>query len=516
MIPVWLEVHVDGADLERTLPWRARRRWDADAAALDDLARRAERHGARLSFRVREGPARRDRHLFAELVRRGHEVGWHAHGARLREARDAVVAAGGTARIATPGMVQARDWRKMAVDALHLGARLLTDRVERPLVQYQGLLAWEPVPGLLQMDVTLSPFAWGVLRRDGRRVVPGRLDVARLLALIAHRDRFGAPAGAPAFFGATFHEHDVRDAEVRRELEQAFAALGERIVPSERVLLGAGGQAPRNAPRTDARPGGSGPAGAGSRAFGAALRRIHRARLRLERAGAPASLTKMWVQGVAFDVRRVGPAHPDAALVLVHGGGSGVRQGLAPFGISEAALAEMNLAAWTFARSEGQAPPGNARTVQECATVLRAALAEGRPVALLTWSAGVIPALRAALQVQDPRIVALIDVEGPADRFSLVPPGEDDHPLATRDPWDDAAWEGLEAVALIGRFPGRYLRVQGEDDHVHGPHTAHARRMVDAARDGCLNTGDGALLPGRVAAHGPTILEWVRAYAVGG
>ncbi|MFN7147566.1 MAG: hypothetical protein ACK4YP_27610, partial [Myxococcota bacterium] len=206
MIPVWLEVHVDAAALDRALPWQVRTRWAAIAEALDDLARRAERHGARLTFRVRERFARNDRDGFLKaLVARGHEVGWHAHGTRLREARDAVVAAGGSAAFATPGLVQGgvRGWRALAEEARGLGAEVLTDRVEAPLVAYQGWLAWEPVPGLTSLDVSVSPFTWGVLRREGRRVTPGRLEVERLLRLVAARDGLRPPEGATAFFGAT-------------------------------------------------------------------------------------------------------------------------------------------------------------------------------------------------------------------------------------------------------------------------------------------------------------------------
>jgi len=124
--------------------------------------------------------------------------------------------------------------------------------------------------------------------------------------------------------------------------------------------------------------------------------------------------------------------------------------------------------------------------------------------------APVSSAARAAPRGADePRVIALVDVEGPADRFSLVPPGAADNPLAALDPWDDTAWAGREAAAMIPAFGGSYLRVQAEDDHVHGPHAWHARRMVEAARDGRCNAGDGALLPGRVSAHGATILTWI-------
>jgi len=508
MIPIWLEVHVDGVAIERALPWRRKAAWEATATALDDLARRAERHGARLSFRVREAPAKRDDGLFRRLVARGHEVGWHAHGDRLAQARDAVVAAGGTAEVATPGMVQARDWRRVAAEAQALGATLLTDRVEAPIVQYQGIYAWEPLPGLLSMDVSVSPFAWGVLRRDGRRVVPGRLDIAALMRLVEARDHIETPRGALGFFGATFHDHDIADVGTRAALERFFQRYGARIVPSnvaarEGRVRGAGGRAPPQRPPRFARLR-RGPSGL--------FRRVHQLRLRVERRGPQLDERVVSVDGRASSARRVGPGAASAVLVLVHGGGSGVDQGLAPFGLSEAALAEVGLAAWTFARSEGARPPGSPETVAETRAVLALALAEGPPVVLLTWSAGLVPALRAAVALGDPRIVALVDGEGPADRWSLVPPGVADHPLAALDPWDDAPWEGAEAIAHIAAFTGRYLRVQAEDDHVHGPHAWHAARLVGLARDGRLNA-DGRPLPGRIEAHGDTILGWIRELA---
>jgi hypothetical protein len=242
------------------------------------------------------------------------------------------------------------------------------------------------------------------------------------------------------------------------------------------------------------------------------VRKLHRARLAVERHGAPPSERTLHVGSREFAARRVGPAGADVVLVVVHGGESGLAQGLAPFGLSEARLAEEGLAAWTFARSEGVAPPGGQDTVDEVKAVLAAALAEGAPVVLLTWSAGVIPALRAAIELGDPRVVALVDVEGPADRFSLVPPGAVDHTFWQRDVWDETAWAGVEAAALLPAFRGRYRRAQGEADHVHGRMPWHAVRMVDAAREGRLNDGEG-LLPGRVDDHADALVRWLRADA---
>ncbi|MES2638444.1 MAG: hypothetical protein V4850_03155 [Myxococcota bacterium] len=501
-LPVWIEVHVDDVALDGAPFWRAGERWADTAAALDALGRRAEATGGRLSFRVRETFAERDRGGFLRgLVARGHEVGWHAHGKRLRAARDAVVKAGGTATVAAPGLVQvgAKGRRALLEEAKALGARVVTDRVEERLFAYQGWLADEPIPGLVGLDVSVSPFDWGVLERRGRKVAPGRLDGEALWARIVAASKRTPPPGALAFFGATFHEHDVMGLDGLRALDQlsrVFERLGTRLRTSGAIAGGyrAQAEAPARLGRLD-------------RLLGAA----HRLGLRYEQRLGPAPETRtVAIGGRSVTARRVGPSDPRAVLVLVHGGGSGVDQGLAPFGFAEAALAEAGLAAWSFARSEGVRPPGDAGTVAETRAVLAAALAEGHPVGLLTWSAGVVPALRAALDLGDPRIVLLADAEGPADRFSLVPPGQPDHALARLDPWDDRVWAGREAVELVSAFPGRYLRLQAEDDHVHGRMAWHARRMVAAARDGHLN-GDGTLLSGRLDAHGDAILGWIAA-----
>ncbi|MDP2317065.1 MAG: hypothetical protein Q8P41_29500 [Pseudomonadota bacterium] len=501
-LPVWIEVHVDDVALDAAPFWRAGARWAESAAALDTLARRAEAAGGRLSFRVREGFAGRDKSGFLRgLVARGHEVGWHAHGKRLRPARDAVLAAGGTAAVAAPGLVQVgvRGRRALLEEARALGARVVTDRVEAPVFAYQGWLAWEPLPGLVGLDVSVSPFDWGILVRKGRKVVPGRLDAEALWARIVARSRLVPPPGAVAFFGATLHEHDLLGPDGPRALD-SLAGLFERLGPR----LQTSGSVARAFRPPDARPP---PSTRYDRLLGAA----HRLGLRYEQRLGPAPETRtVTVAGRSVTARRIGPAAPLAVLVLVHGGGSGVHQGLTPFGFAEAALAEAGLAAWSFARSEGERPPGDPGTVAETRAVLQAALAEGRPVVLLTWSAGIVPALRAAVELDDPRIALLVDAEGPADRFSLVPPGDPDHALAQLDPWDDAAWEDREAISLVGRFGGRYLRLQAEEDHVHGRMAWHARRMVAAAREGRLN-GDGTLLPGRLDAHGPAILAWIAA-----
>jgi hypothetical protein len=504
MLPVWIEVHVDDVALAEARGGAVPERWADTAAVLDALARRAEDAGGRLSFRVRERFAELDRRGFlAGLVRRGHEVGWHAHGKRLRAARDAVVAAGGSAAIAAPGLVQSGERGGLALleEARALGATRVTDRVEARLFAYQGWLAWEPIAGLVSLDVSVSPFDWGVLARRGAQVVPGVLDPAALQLRITTQERLVVPPGATAFFGATFHEHDVLDARGRARgldgLARLFDTLGPRLVPSARL------------PWTPPPP----PAAEPRRArLLAPVRRIGLSVGR--RLSPPPTERRVRVGNHDVKARRTGPGAPEVVLVLVHGGGSGIAQGLRFCGLTDAALTEVGIASWCFDRSGGAQAPGGATDVADTRAVLQLALAEGRPTALVTWSAGVVPALRAAVSLDDPRLVLLVDAEGPSDRFSLVPPGRPEHELAKLDPADDAAWEGREALAYIGRFPGRYLRLQAARDHVHGRMDWHARRMVAAARarpsgQGRLN-GAGEILPGALEAHGAAILGWIR------
>jgi hypothetical protein len=112
--------------------------------------------------------------------------------------------------------------------------------------------------------------------------------------------------------------------------------------------------------------------------------------------------------------------------------------------------------------------------VADTRAVLARAREEGVPVGVLSWSGGLVNALLAA----DETLAFLVDCEGPVDRFSLVPPEGGDPGLAATSVFDDAAWRDREAVELLWRLRGSYLRVQGRPDHVHGTHDLHARRVA--------------------------------------
>jgi hypothetical protein len=444
-------VHVDDVRLSRDPAV-----WPETAATLDAWARAAEGAGARLSFRFREWFARGDTSGFVRgLVARGHEAGWHAHGWRLRAARDAVVAAGGDARVAAPGLVQARAPSLVLARARTLGARVITDRPEGRMRAYDGWLAREAF-GMTVMDVSVAPWEWG-------------LDFDRLASCVEAASRWEAPPGSVPFFGATWHEHDSVVG-----FERFVGRFGQRIVVS--------GAIGRQDAETRRRQGGLGEMASGAE-------------------GAPFSPSS-WRLGVSAPWRlppfeKLG--HGPIQLVVVHAGESGLRQRLRFLGLD----AIEGCTVWLWERSPGSRAPGNPVHVAETRAVLDLAAREG-PVGMLSWSGGVVNALLAA----DARVRFLVDVEGPADRFSLVPPGGNE--LSARDRFDDDAWAGLEAVDLVRGFAGAYVRVQGARDHVHGPTDWHARRMVAAAPRGRL-----VRVPGRVDRAGATVVALVRELSPG-
>ncbi|MFZ5477603.1 MAG: hypothetical protein ACOZNI_12575 [Myxococcota bacterium] len=455
MTPIWLEVHVDDVRLAQDPSV-----WPDVAAHLDGLARTAESGGARLSFRFREWFARGDTHGFVRgLVARGHEAGWHAHAWRLRAARDAVVAAGGDARIASPGLVQARSRAIVLARAWALGARVVTDRPEGALKAYDGWLARSPLPGLTVMDVSLAPPRWG-------------FDFDRLSEIAAVQTAWEAPPGSTPFFGATFHEHD----EIRG-FERFVGRWGDRIVPSGRSL----NRQERQENAEDAK-------GVQGGAFGA------EDLLPQKQLGVLGASSASWRLPL---LERLGPPGARTQLVVVHAGESGLAQRLRFLELADDAFGP-DVAVWLFARSpDADLAPGNPIHVAETRAVIERA-AEHGPVGLLSWSGGVVNALLAA----DDRVRFLVDVEGPADRHSLLSrPGD---ALAGLDPFDDAAWAGREAAALVRGFGGAYVRVQSARDHVHGRRDWHARRMVAAARDGRL------VRVGRLRSAGATVVALVR------
>lgn len=247
-----------------------------------------------------------------------------------------------------------------------------------------------------------------------------------------------------------------------------------------------------------------------ARAVGFTARLARRARAR---AWAPPPLGGggLKVGNRAVVVERFGGEHPDAVVVVSCAGRMpGRRVAVSPFGLGVRDLTGHALGVYLYDRAgtgrssaDGPLTPGNPAHTEDWCAVLALARGEGVPVLALSFSAGILPVLRAAAEGHRPD--ALIDGEGPADRWSLVPP--DGGELAAWDPWDDRRWVGLEAVSLIGQLGVPYARLQGAVDHVHGPMTEHARRLLVAARAAGLPVLDPGVLAGALHGHPQATLE---------
>lgn len=532
-LPVWIEVHVDDFVLAKEP-----NRWSEAAALLDDVARRAEAEGARVSFRIMEGFSGLDHAGFLTgLAGRGHEIGWHAHGKRLSHAIRSLARAGiaDAARVGAPGLVQAGDRgrKRLLTEAHTLGLRVITDRLEPRYHAYQGWLGWEVLPGLTSLDVSVNPFDWGVLVRHRGEVRHGygTMNFVHLGDRVDQRTREVPPPGSAAYFGATFHEHNLcvegslRPAAAMLDGFSRFCArFGPRIVPSASIATA--GRVAED-PALARRP----PPGSTFRKATLSLARRVNPRPFSPRADAPtlhpgqarprANLPNwqedFWltVDQRRIAVRRIGLATGRMIVVTAHGGISGIDQGLSFVGLPDDALAAHDIVLYSFARSEGLRTPGNPIHIADTRAVIQHALSEGPPVGVLTWSAGVVPALHVLSGTEEGRQVRfLMDCEGPVDRHSVVPPGQPQHELASLDVWSDGPWAGREAIRLLPGFPGPYHRIQAGLDHVHGRMYDHARRMVAAHPRGRLNDS-GEILPGRLWEHGASVFDWIGAHAHG-
>lgn len=474
---VWLELHVDDEVLTRD-PGA----WPEAAALLERVATAAESVGGRLSFRIRTKFASADRFGFLlSLQRRGHEVGAHAHGRDLESAVAALRGAGIQPSVMAPGLVQVgmAGEAKLLAQAQRLGALGITDRLEVRRWTYQGWLPRRHPSGLWMLDVSVSPFDWGVLRRVGPsapRAAFGSLDWAALERCATVQASQATPEGWAPFFGATFHEHDLC---AERQLTPTDATLDGLRRWVERWL-------PR--PSAEAVVGNTldGPGQFESSPKWAATRGALRSRLTRANAG------RSTQTGGLPPHRVVRVPRPRVSIVAVHAGDGGLVERLRFLGLADSAGgADANL--WLYARREaGWAAPGNPSHVADARQVLGAALSEGLPVILLSWSGGGVSAARALSELGRDKpalaaeVRAWIDVEGPCDRHSLQKPGSEAE-WAALSPHDDVAWRGREIVTLcpeLGRLPSppAYHRWQGSPDHVHQGCVLHAARAMEAAR----------------------------------
>ncbi len=202
---------------------------------------------------------------------------------------------------------------------------------------------------------------------------------------------------------------------------------------------------------------------------------------------------------------RLGPARPRAAIVVVHAGASGLVERLRFLGLPDDAFPRDAL--FLYERDPGTwKAPGNPLHVADARRAIERGLAEGVPTVVMSWSGGCVAAARAIQEIGPERIALFVDVEGPVDRFSLVPPGRDMPEWRGLSPFDEAPWAGRELLQLLPPCP--YLRVQGRPDHVHGECLVHADRIMQAASVRCP-WSHRLDLPGELARHGIEVVAQI-------
>lgn len=533
------EVHVDDLALERGARF-------ADAEALvRAIAEAAETAGARLGFRFRQRFASESRRrdgglLLRRLESSGHEVGTHAHGRDLERAQRAVSACGVANQGVAPGMVQAGSTAGRLFDRCRkLGFRWIVDHPPFRAWAFGGHLPWRPgagyrpdrpAAGMTALETSVDPFAWGLLQRSGgllRHQHGLRAEhFQRLARLLAAHGRRPLPQGEAACFCFTVHEHNFTESHSLAPLADSLQALhdflaGRRVVPAGELMARASSASiseagGRRSPRTRA-----------ARRLGMVTAPLMKRSLSRQRRvdGVQPGALRVQAGPRQLAARWHGPADPRGLLLLSHAGRSGGTHGLlSPFGLTPRELAAAGIAVVAYDRSgtghsTGTTPltPGQGAHVQDFRAVFDAlakALPGSVPMGVLSFSSGILPPLRAGRE-----LAFLMDGEAPADRFSLLPPRGAEAPrdlvLAALDLADDRAWRGMEPASLLAELPCRYHRLQAEYDHVHGRLAHHAQLMLEAARAaGCpsvrCNGQPGlCLLPGRLHAHGRSILRWI-------
>lgn len=218
------------------------------------------------------------------------------------------------------------------------------------------------------------------------------------------------------------------------------------------------------------------------------------------------------------------PPAPRGIVLMSHAGSEGGRAlGLRPLGLAPSRLHDEGWALWTYDR-RGSGPsaathaasstpltPGALAHARDWEAVLQRARRQNLPIVALSWSAGLLPVLRAATRGHLPD--ALVDTEGPVDRWSLVPPPASGIPtreLAERSPWSEADWEGCEATRMLPSLARPYLRLQARPDHVHGDCTLHAERITAVAQRHGLLLSPLQVWSGPVHAHGAGVISALR------
>ena len=516
MPPVWVEIHVD----DEVLSARPEH-FDRARALIETIAAGAVDRGARLCFRFREHFARAAARtgVLPALVAEGHEVGVHAHGRRLKEATEAVRRCGVQPQVAVPGLVQVGRAGRAALlrQAAALSFVRVTDHSAERAWAYDGLHPREEA-GVIVMAPTVRPFEWGLMETDGTRHRLRTAQIDRLWALEAAAAQQGAQ-----WFGLALHEHDLCLPGTLTPDPAALDAfcryLDARVVPAMAVPVAL--SRPATVPT---RPPSDRHIKA-VRAAGMLTARARRLRKRLPRRPhrSPPTGQRIAVGSRHIIAERLGPDRPSALCVVSHAGKEGGRRlRFAPFGPVLPMLLAADLGVWIYDRSgTGDSPPpervegwrgehplapGHPAHTRDWQAVLAQARSEGVPVIALSWSAGIVPVLRAAAAGVRPD--ALVDGEGPADRWSIVPPSGNE--LTRLSPWEDADWAGWEPCALIKQLGTPYARLQAARDHIHDRDLHHAHRLMDAARSAGWLTRELDVRPGRLHASPHAVAEAIR------
>ena len=513
MRPVWVEIHVDDEVLSAQPA-----QWPAARQLIETIGAGARARGARLCFRFREyfAVAAIGSGVLPALQRAGHEIGVHAHGRRLKPATEAVRRCGIVPEVAVPGLVQVgREGRNALLrQAAGFSFVRVTDHSAQRAWAYDGLLP-RAEAGVVVMAPTVRPFEWGLMETDGTRHRLRAVQIDRLRTLESMAEAQGA-----VWFGLALHEHDLclpgtltPDPDA---LHAFFDYLDERVVPAMSIPLNLQPPAPLSQPPpSDRRI-------KAVRAIGLVSRQASVLRSRLPRRPhrRPHRGIQIPVGSRHIVAERLGHPTPTALCVISHAGREGGRRlRFKPFGPALSLLHDAGWGVWLYDRAgTGDSPsprrlpgwrgdhplaPGHPAHTRDWQAMLHRARQEGVPVIALSWSAGIVPVLRAAAAGDQPD--ALVDGEGPADRWSIVPPTGNE--LSALDPWREDDWAGWEPRALIASLGCPYTRLQAERDHIHDRDLHHAHRLGQSAEDAGLPVRALDIQPGRLHASPHALLD---------
>ncbi|MCP4808968.1 MAG: hypothetical protein GY913_29025 [Proteobacteria bacterium] len=493
------ELHVDDDVLEVR---QDRRTYEQARDLIEAILAVPESLGQRMALRVRhhfaraaltfEGPD----NALVRWEERGHEIGAHAHRRHIRTTRDALVAAGvRDLRAVVPGLIRCSRSRAARITRAceGLGFSYISDQLQFGSFPYAGRVPWRPArdlsgPGngpFVFVDVSVNPFAWGLLRQTptGVEQTFGLRDEHFALLgeqLAAWQE---LPTTSPLdYFGYPFHEHQhtagpytlAPDERSLTAWHDFVAGLSDvQIVLPRELAAKAAPESPRQR----------------------AASRLDRRDLRydlpswLEDRMPHRAATQERPMGRRGPLRidRHGPLRPRLAVVVSHAGRKGgTRELLKPWGLWPDDLPDV---AFYFWDRGGALHPGEPHHADELVQVFERAQTEGVPVGILTWSAGLIPALRALNRIEP---AFLIDSEGPADRLSITPRSDEPDELGHRSRLTDRTVDAWEPWRRIESLACPYHRLQGRLDHMHGRCDTHARILVRAT-GGTLHTVDGRL-----------------------